>query len=374
MAKGKRKFVVKNRKYTIRRIFLLVLAALLVAGMVIAAVFIMRGCSMSLTSRELPFDSSCLYGYAGDGILYVKNSQLCFMSFSNEDANFSRALDGVPTNLCGTSGIKVIYSDGAMQILDAPFNNEMNGQIVQVRCGDSHAAVCKRNADGRYELRLYDAAGQQVYQQDYAEGELCDFGFSDADGNILWTCRTSVESGTPVSTISTYDMNRMSTTGVISVQGQLVERVFFTDSGVFIIGTESVIRCNSDNKEQYRVQIYGYRVDDIARVGTQVVLMLVPRDGSAGEYASVRLLTLKEKSVADESASTVRLPDRTVGCCLSLGRLLAFTSDTIYIYNTDGSVDEMRSAAAGITSVTKLDEAHIMIERSGGLALVTFKR
>ena len=281
--------------------------------------------------------------------------------------------------MIGTPGVKAVYTAGAVQIIDAPFNIELEGTIKAVRCGSGHVAVYKQRADGAYELRIYSAAGQQVLQlpsagdtqEYYEEGRLIDFGFSEANGSVLWTMELDTTSGSPRTTITTYDLGRMTNSGIITVQGQLVERVFFTESGIYAVGTESIIRYGAaDNREKYRVQIYGYRVEDISLCGDRPCMLLVPRDG--GELSSARILSVSEKDVAGETAVSVLLPEGTVSCHMVNGMLAVVTSGGVRIYGTDGKlIERLDLSASAVTSSDELDEHHILLERSGEYTLLT---
>ena len=379
MAKKRKKIVVRDGRQTAGRLALLFLSVLLVSGAVIAVVFIARSCGVMLSTRVMPFDSSSEYCGTGDGIMYLRGGYMNFYDFKDEDGSYSLELSNVPDGLVGSPGVKAMYSEGAVQIVNAPFNIEVDGTVKKVRCGSAHAAVCKLRSTGETELKIYSSTGQQVLQLPnsgdpnacYAPGQLIDFGFSEADGCVLWTMELFTDSGSPRTTITTYDLNRMTNSGIITVQGQLVERVFFTESGIYAVGTESIIRYGAaDNREKYRVQIYGYRVEDISLCGDRPCMLLVPRDG--GELSSARILSVSEKDVAGETAVSVLLPEGTVSCHMVNGMLAVVTSGGVRIYGTDGKLlERLDLSASAITSSDELDEHHILLERSGEYTLLT---
>ncbi len=379
MAKKRRKIVVRDGRRTAGRLALLILSVLLVAGAVISAVFIVKSCGVMLSTRVLSFDSASKHCGTGDGILYLRGGYLNFYSFKDEDRNYSLELSNEPDGLVGSEGVKAVYSEGAVQIIGAPFNIELDGTVKKVCCGSGHAAVCKRRATGETELRIYSSTGQQVLQLPnsgdpdtcYAEGQLIDFGFSEAAGTVLWTMELDTASGTPRTTITTYDLTRMTNSGIITVQGQLIEKVFFTDNGMYAVGTESLIRYGAgDNREKYRVRIYGYRVEDVSLAGDRPCMLLVPREGEQGLMA--RILSVSEKDVAGETAVTVLLPEGTVGCYMVNGMLAIVTDNSVRLHDTSGKlVERLDFNAAPITSAEKLDERHILLERSGEYTLLT---
>lgn len=380
MATKRKKIVIKDGRRTFGRMALLLLGVLLLIGVTIAVVFFVKSCGVMLNTRSMPFDSSSAHAGTGDGIVYLRGGNFNFYSFKDEDQNYSLPLASEPSGMVGTPGVKAVFTDSAVQIINAPFNIELDGSIKTVRCGSGHIAVYKQRTDGKYELRIYSAAGQQVLQLPssgdeqsyYDEGRLIDFGFSEANGSVLWTMELDTASGSPRTVITTYDLSRMTNSGIITVQGQLIEKVFFTESSIFAVGTDSLIRYSaSDNREKYRVQIYGYTVKEISLSGGSPAMLLVPR-GSEGPGAAARLLKVSEKDVAGETAVTVLLPEGTIGCHMVNGMLAAITADTVYLYDGTGKLaEELMPGGASVTSTEKLDEHHILLERSGELTLLT---
>ena len=376
MARNKRRVVVRDRKKTAAKIAFTVIILLALAGIGVLVFFRYKGCSRKLSARSLPLIASELNCGTGDGILYVRGGQLDFYSFKDEDENFSLPLSSEPKGIVGTSGIKAVYTENAVQIIDAPFDADPEGDIVTVKSGATLVAALSRRPAGDSLLTVYNSTGQLVYSLEYPEGRLIDFGFSEASSSTLWTMELDTDSGSPRTTITTFDISRMSSTGVIIVSGQLVEDVFFTDSSIFIIGTESLIRYSaSANREIYRVRIYGYRVIDRSRRekdGSPVLLLLPRGVSSVTEAASVRVLTVSQKDVAGETAYTFTLPEGLVSCHLQNGSLVAVTANNVYLYKQKGGYEEILPLSAGVTmSSKKLDDRHILLERSGEYVLLT---
>ena len=376
MARTRRRLVVKDRKKTALHIALSILALLVLAGIGTLTYFIVKKAQTKFVVRELPIIAPELCCGTGDGLLYVKNGMLNFCSFKDEDQNFTRGLlsGAAPMGVAGTDGIKVVYSENALQIVGTDFDTTPEGTIIAVRCGRTHVAVCTRASNGRDTITVFTSAGQNVKAFEYEPGCLMDFGFSEASGSTIWTMELATDSGSPRTTISTFDLDRMSSTGVINISGQLIERVFFTSSSVFVVGTESLIRYSSAaNREIYRVQLFGYRVADISLSGEAPLLMLVPRNAEdISEARSIRLLKVQQKDVAGESAVTVTLPSSPVGCCLVNGSLMAVTANSVCMFDSAGEQIASRELPLGATtSLEKLDEHHILLERSGEYVLLT---
>lgn len=371
MARKKRKIAVRNKKHTAFRIAEALVILLAIAGAVFGAVkFFSR---KPFTTRSISLMPSDLMTGTGDGVLYAKGNQLEFRSFKDEDENYSISLSGTPTGIVGTGGVTAVYSEDGVQILGADFGITHEGKIVTVRGGSTHIAVLSRRADGSEKLTVYSGAGQEVYSLEFAAQRLMSFGFSEVSPNTLWTMELDSASGSPRTTVTTFDLSRMSSTGVIIVSGELIEDIFFTEQSVYLIGTESLIRYSaSQNREIYRVRLHGYRVIDRSRRESSPMLLLVPRScASLKEAGSVRLLTVAQKDVAEELSVTVTLPEDTVGCHLENGWLVVIRPASALRYSFRGVQDGVLDMSSSQTvSSFKLDDRHILLERSGEYVLL----
>lgn len=376
MAKKRRKTIVRDPKKTAVRIAAAAVSVIALIGAVVLAVFLAKSCGVKLTSRELQLADPDMICGTGDGLLYLRFDQLGFISYTDQDNDFTKPVTGVsaPVGIVGSSGVKAVYSNNSIQIIGGGFDVGVEGSIEAVRCGAAHLAICFTRPNGSVGLNAYTSAGQLIKSFDFEKGRLVDFGFGEHGGASLWTMELDTDSGSSRTTISTFDLQRMSSTGVITVSDQLVERIFFTDSSVFVVGTESLIRYSaSANREIYRVQLYGYRVADITLSGGSPMLMLVPRRSeSDGSVSSIRLLTVSQKDVAEETAVTVTVPEGVIGCHLCSGSLAMVSASEVELYSGKGVSVEKETLPPGATvSCKKLDEHHILMERSGEFVLLT---
>lgn len=371
MARRRRRIVIRDSKKTALRLALVILVLIAIAGIAVLLTLTLKNCGSNISVRTVPLQSYGLSAGTGDGLLYVRDGMLNFHNYKDEDLNFSKYLYGTPTGIAGTSGVKAVWSENTVQIIDAPFDINPKGTVNALRAGSMHVAVCIKNSNGDETVTVYNSAGQQVWELEFPEGSLVDFGFSEVSGRTLWTMELSVNSGSPRTTITTYDLSRMSATGVINVAGQLVERVCFTGSSVFVIGTETLVRYSSStNREIYRVQLHGFRVEDIAMDGASLRLLLMPRNSD--KVSTVRILTVEQKDVANESALTMTFDDGVVACHLLGGNLIVVWDDSVRLYDKKGRTVETLALPVGSTmSSKKLDDRHILLERSGEFDLLT---
>lgn len=366
----KRRLVVRNKARAAGRLSLLLFALLVIIGAVIASVFAFRSCSRVSSRRSLSFTSQTPYTYTGSGLLYIEANKLNYQSLIDDDDNFSVSMNTASAKPFGSDGIKGVYNSRAFRILNTEFDVEVAGELIRACCGNKYIAVFVRAEDGTCSLRAYDTTGSMIYRVDYDRTTLLDFGFNSLDGSLLWTAELSTKSGTPSTTITTFDLSRLSTTGIMSIQGQTARKVWFSGKSIFVSCTDNLVRFDlSVCREKYRLLTYGCDVSDASMTSSGAVFLL--RDGVSAN--AVRLLRVKEGDVP-EAVSRVRLlPENTVDCFVMNGRLVIVTDSELLVRDFSGELVESLTLSPGVTGAAKLSESRIIVENGSELTLITLK-
>lgn len=366
----KRRLVIRNKARTVGRLSLLLFALLVIVGAVIASVFAVRSCSRVSSRRSLPFTSQVPYAYTGSGLLYIEANKLNYQSLIDDDDNFSVPMNTASAKPFGSDGIKGVYNSRAFQVLNTEFDVEVAGELVRACCGNKYIAVFVRAEDGTCSLRAYDTTGTMIYRVDYDRTTLLDFGFDSLNGSLLWTAELSTGSGTPSTTLTTFDLSRLSTTGIMSIQGQTAEKVWFSGRSIFVSCTDNLIRFDlSVCREKYRLLTYGCDVSDASMTSSGAVFLL--REKGAGN--AVRLLHAEEGDVAEAASRVHLLPEDTVACFVMNGRLVIITGSELLVRDFSGELVDSLELSPGVTGAVKLSENRVVIENGSELTLVTLK-
>ena len=366
-----RRRVVKNKKKTAARLALIIVIPLIIAGAAVAAVWINQYKNTPCVTSELPaFDAkNCVYN--GSGLLYLTEGKLIYKDFSDKNNDYSLSVSGEGATLSASTGLSVLHNASAVQIIGLEYPIEFSGSLVAVRCGASYVAGLRQDSASTVSLQIFSKT-EQVDQIDFTDEYLIDFGFTAPDENVMWTLTQSVTSSMPVHTLTTYDMDARTTTGVMTQRSQLVEEIRFTDLSVFAVGTNHIIRYNSTgNTQAYRVLVYGYRMLDFSSEGAQPLFLFAPRSEDA--LSTVKLYSLSEGDTADEKIAVVKLPNGVISAFLSKGRLVAFTADTMYIYSSSGALSSTMELEFAYDSYTKLSDAYVIASNQAGNTLLTIR-
>ncbi|HWQ59327.1 MAG TPA: hypothetical protein VN540_09940 [Clostridia bacterium] len=379
---ARRRFHSKNRALTFRRVGLLLLGAALLALIVWGISALVREKDSFGTVAELPFVSDAPYVFTGTGFYYIAGDSLVYYDLSDpEEGGKTMKLGTTEVFMRASSAQMALYSGNSVQILGVSEAIDAGGTVLGIRCGATHTAVMRQDASGAAAVLVYDAKGTLIDAIEQDAELLVDCGLREtSSGDVLWTLMLDSSGSVPVNTITTYTYEvdgagtpRASMSGVMTVQGQLVERVVFTQKSIFVAGTSHLIRCDAGvSGEAYRLLTYGYRLADVTGAGTTPLFVYVER-GAAEPYTRVKLYSAAEGDVAEATAREVNLPEGAKGFVAANGRLYVFTEDTMYAYGADGALQTSYALGFACDRAVKLDEKRVLVESGGAMRLVTLK-
>ncbi|MEZ4628385.1 MAG: hypothetical protein R2912_10010 [Eubacteriales bacterium] len=164
---------------------------------------------------------------------------------------------------------------------------------------------------------------------------------------MLWIETLNVGTGTPMTTISTYDLGKQDVTGMIHVQNQLVNNIYITKNSMFVVCTNQIIRYTHEgNKEIYRVMIYGYESLDFSNASGTPTFLLTPR---GGDFHTVRILTLEEGAAPESVETTLQLPTRGVSAFIMGSRLEVASREQLFTYTIKGKLSATATLSSRLT-------------------------
>ena len=265
----KRRFIIRKKGSALLRIGL-ILGIILVLGGAAYGIFALTGSQeQSQGLEQLPFTADTNYVFTGSGFLYMYGDRLTYDDLLDAKKDASYQVSTGSVQLAASPTLSVLYHETAVQILGAAESLTFTQQVEQVACGVSHVAVLLRGEGQAMSLQVYDKTGVQTDQMDFPDGELVNFGFAQTQDDTLWTLEMSPAGSLPLSTLTTYNLATNHTTGVMTIQGQLVDQVWFTQNSIFFSCTNNLIRfTRTGNTEAYRLLVYGWDLCDVSTAGS----------------------------------------------------------------------------------------------------------
>jgi hypothetical protein len=322
----------KKRRLSVRGLaVLLMLFAVLVA----AVVFGLSRIKGSPKDRliELPFAAGAEYGFTDRGIMTIGGEKLIYCT-QNGEMEWELPLTIASCKLATGGNYAVLYTQNVVQAISesgaALFPSlEFSGRVLSVRCGEKVIAVLKEEDDASRFIYLYDLAGTRLDKLELKTNTLLNYGFDDSRG-FLWTLMINTEASLPVCTVSTYNVDTHSDTGAMTKEGQLIERVYFSDSKTYACGTNHLIVYGSTGKEESSALIYGWKVLDFLPGKAPMALLALRQESNAVSVAA------KVLSIDSGEEYKFRLPANTLGAYFYSGKIAIVLPNKLVYYSLKG--------------------------------------
>lgn len=358
----------KKKKKNNSLLFTMVILFLL-GGAVGVYSFVFNKSQSTVSMTETPISTDSTYWNTGEGILYQTDGQIHFYHLSDQKKNYTYGTAASDIKMVGSADMTAVYNDLSIQVIGKKQPIQFAGRVMAVECGAGHVAVLQENEGGAQTLIVLTADGAEVDQLTFdPDQQVKDFGFYKASGEMLWIELLSVNSGTPTTTIRTYDVEKKAVSGVMQVQSQLLDGIYVTDQSIFAVGTNQIIRYTHDgNKEVYRNTVYGYQVIDYTLTSSPTFLM-TPR---GGDMHSVKMLTLAEAEEAAATETYLQLPTEGVAAYMMNGSLVVVSREKVYIYTLKGKLSREATFEFPVDDAKKLTERVLLLSSNGIYYLAT---
>lgn len=364
-----------RRKLRMSRVILIAAAVVVVIAAGASALYLLFGNNdASLVYTELPIEQTAAYRAEGGVIAYDAGSSLVEYRVDNNQATQSPLYEGID-GYDLSSTLLAVYKDNIVQVRGKE-SIALSGSIRSICCGESHVAVLRANTNsGNESIAVLDADGTPVGNAlDFSDCRVVSFGFySDNGKELLWVIGISMQQNMPVTTIKMFDYT---TGGSLSYfpafYDQAIEKLYFTDESIFIVGTQSIIRYSfSGSKEKYRIRIYGLEVIDMYCDSGVAYFLLKARDEQNAQ--TVHLLSLNEADSASDSMLSIHVPEPLVGAFLQNGGVRCITSGHLYSYTSAGKAALDIETAYTALSAIRVTDTQFMMETAEGCFLCSVK-
>jgi hypothetical protein len=352
----------KKKKRNKTLIFSVVTLGILAIGLVIFQ-FIFNKQEASVSMEITPISATATYINTGDGLLYQTDGQIHFYHLTNDKNNYTYGMGASDIRMSGSESMTVVFNKAQLQVVGEKTPLSFTGAVEEVECGTSHLALMRQAEDGSESVLIITRSGEQIADLAYPDQCIIDFGFYTTTSEMLWIETLNVGTGTPMTTILTYDLSKQDVTGMIHVQGQLVDDIYITPDSMFVVCTNQIIRfIHEGNKEIYRTIIYGYEVLDFSYASGTPTFLLTTR---GGDFHTVRILTLAEDSAPDPVETTLQLPTEGVSAFIMGSRLAVASREQLLTYTIKGKLSTTAAFEQPIDTAIKLTDTKLLLSSNG---------
>lgn len=330
-----------------------------------------KSASLDAKIVSVPFSKSELFCADKDHAFYVRDGVLHVLDSSmKEQTSVQLTVQGDDLEITSVENVCVAYNSSYVQALNTGgsslFLKEFNSDVDIVKASSSYVGVLRDyNTDEKQtEIYIYDYTGKEVDKITLSSQYVFDFGFSDT-GTSIWILAADTSSSTAIMKITNYNVADKTTTAIIPIAGQIIDRVFFADKQIYALGlTHSM--CYSyigDQVESSTFLTYGFNYVDSAFKDGTFEALFTPE-------GSTNLSILKILNGSKEPMN-IQLPSSVTHACVYDGNIYAFAGTKVYKYNMSGTKTATYEMKYEITSAEKIDgSGFILLETSDGLKIL----
>lgn len=327
-------------KINFLRLILFALVAIVLFGGVFAVFYLMfRQRTATLSYEKLGIEANMDYRVLDGYLAYASDTDFVQVNVNDTKKSTVIHLDNGAIDGFGVSStMTAVYAGSNLQLRHFK-TMTLNGTIRGVACGTSHCAALRTNeVNGLDSIVVFSASAEAVGNPiDFAESKVVNFGFETGYGReVLWVISVNTQASLPVTTVRLYDYNNDGAMSYYpSFYEQSIERVFFTENSVFLVGTEDIVRYNMDSsRERYRVGIYGKEVMDMTVSNGFVRFLLKPR--GTGNQHILYTLSLAEADAPNTTMLTVYVGEDIVNAFLQSSGIRIVTRTRMISYTFSG--------------------------------------
>ncbi len=357
----------KKRTYIIHVWHILAVFAIIA---VIAGVILLIVMSKPMISplKQLPFTADENYCCTGTGFLYLRGKTVYY--YDIDDPDEESYTGNSPANDIKLSGagrdMHVIYDMKTLYIVGNKDAVNINGDIKSVKCANGYAA-CLIERAGKEHIEVYSKSGELAMEIN-TDAPITDYGFTDMRSSKLYTVSCELAAEKCVSTVITYDPSIPATTGIITVQDELIEKTVFSDRSIFIKTTKKLIRYDADtNKESYSLIANGFEMKDQSITGGGGIMVM--------KSTSENDLSTKLYRIASGDVPSVKLTQLPTGnteiSTVVCGRnAYIIYEGKVCRYDERGNLKESEKLKCSVTDAIRLSENRLLIV-SGSTLYIT---
>ena len=351
----------KKKKNRTLLFSLVTLGVLGIALVIFQAVFNKQAETVSMDIT--PISTTSTYINTGDGILYQTDGQIHFYHLTDSKKNYTYGMGASNIRMSGSESMTVVFNEAQLQVVGEKTPITFTGSVEEVECGTEYLAVLQKTEDGAESLLVITRGGEQIDDLPLADQCIVDFGFYTTQNEMLWIETLNVSAGTPMTTISTYDLSKKEVTGLIHVQNQLVNDIFITPNSMFVVCTNQIIRyIHEGNKEIYRTMIYGYEALDFSYASGTPTFLLTTR---GGDFHTVRILTLAEDAAPAPVETTLQLPTEGVSAFIMGNKIAVASREQLFTYSLKGKLSTTATFEQPIDQAVKLNDSKLLLSSNG---------
>lgn len=315
---------------------MLVIAAVLILAALVALLVILLGGDMDFHSvmKQVLMKSGDPMVSDGSAVFFSRDGTLHCIDERNQE-RWSVQLFASDVWLCLSKNAVAAYSKDTAQVYSRDggtlFDRKFQQEITQVSCGDTSVAVVLKDDTGAFTVFVTDYSGNPIETiKNVPGGFVVRTGFFGKDS--LYALAVDTSGTLPVTCISTYQPGK-SMTSVVTIQGELVEKLIFTADSMYTVGTAHVTQYSLLGEQKAQILVYGWMLLDWQLQNGEPLMAFAPRSQVETDK---RISTLRLISPAGMD-QPVYLPPECLAVTAGKDKFYCFSPENVYAYDEKGT-------------------------------------
>ena len=357
-----RKRPLKSKKGINKRLMLFVItAAAVILAIVGLVILITSGRNLKDVIKKASFSAKDTICTQDHGIYYTNGDNLVFADYASKEI-WSKKMFSEGLKITSSENLIAAYNEKAIQLFDANgnqyFTKEITGDIVNAKCGLDKAAVISEvqteDEGAKKYLTVYNTKGESIDTIDLKKQNVIDIGFYGKKSK-LWALTLDVTGVLPISRIATYDPEGQSMTGIIDINGQLIQKLIIDESNIYASGTTNLYIYSVYGEKKNSILIYGWNFHGQFYTDKTPLFIYVPRIQTNKQFDSLRLIKTGSYDL------TIQLPPDIIKATIYANKIYCFSETGLYKYSLEGKMEDKYTLPFAIDSVSRIYDKYAFV-------------
>lgn len=350
----KRRSLKSKKGINKRLMFFAITATAVILAIVGLIILITSGKNLKDIIKKASFKAKDTICTQDHGIYYTDGDNLVFADYASKEI-WTKKMFSKGLKITSSENMIAGYNEKAIQLFDVNgnqyFTKEITGDIINAKCGLDKVAVISQvmtEEEGlKKYLTVYNTKGESIDTIDLKNQNVIDIGFYGKKSK-LWVLTLDVAGVIPISRIATYDPEDQSMTGIIDINGQLIQKLIIDESNIYASGTTNLYIYSIYGEKKDSILIYGWNFHGQFYIDKTPLFIYVPRIQTNKEFDSLRLIKTGSYDL------TIQLPADIIRATIYNNKIYCFSKKELYKYTLEGKMEDKYALPFDIESVSRI--------------------
>jgi hypothetical protein len=343
-----------GKRLTKRFVYFIVIASAILLAIIGLIILITSQKNLKDIIKKASFKADDTICTQSKGIYYTSGDNLIFTDYSSKQI-WAKKMFSKDLTITSSESLIAAYNQKAIQLFDADgkqyFSKEITGDIKDAKCGMDKVAVITEiqteDTGLKKYLNVFNLKGETIDTIDLEDQNVIDLGFYGTKSK-LWVLTLDITGVIPISRIETYSPEEKQMTGIIDINGQLIQKLIIDETNIYVSGTTNLLVYSVYGEKKDSILIYGWNFHGQFYLDDNPLFIYVPRMQTNKQFDSLRLIK------TDNSDLTIKLPPDIIKATVYSDKIYCFSKKELYKYSMEGKIEQQYVLPFAIDKVSKI--------------------